>query len=113
GYAASTFIAGEIKEANRSLPRTLLIASIIIIALYVTISAVASSVLKDIAVHCVVGNTVTAGGCSGSGQQFSLLSAWSYLSYNGVTGVNLSTAHLPTAKLWTTTLAGLSASGIN
>ncbi len=113
GYAASTFVAGEIKEANRSLPRTLLIASVIIIALYVSVSLVASTALKGIAVRCVVGNTVTVGPCSGTGQEFSLLSAWSYLSYNSVPGVSLGTALLPTAKLWTTTLAGLSASGIN
>ncbi len=113
GYAASTFVAGEIKEANRSLPKTLLISSVIIILLYVSVSLVASSVLKGIATHCVVGTTVTAGACSGGGQEFSLLSAWSYLSYNSVPGVTLSAAHLPTAKLWTTTLAGLSASGIS
>lgn len=111
GYAASTFVAGEIKEANKSLPRTLLIATFIIIALYVSVSLGAAGALKGIAVRCVNGSTVTVGACAGgTGQEYSLLSAWSYFSYGGVK--SLADAGLPTVKLWTTTLAGLSGSGI-
>lgn len=97
GYAASTFVAGEIKEANKSLPRTLVIASLLIIALYVSISAIAAYAIKGLAATTVGGNT------------YSLLSAWSYLSYGGG---SLATAGLPVVKLWTTTVAGLTASGI-
>jgi amino acid transporter len=103
GYAASTFVAGEIKEANKSLPRTLVIASVLIIALYVSISLVAANAIKGLGTVTVNGNT------------YSLLSAWSYLSYGG--GALGSTAtppnSLPGVKLWTTTVAGLTGSGIN
>ncbi len=101
GYAASTFVAGEVKEANRNLPRTLLASSILIVALYVSVSLFAS--------RAIAGLAVTSDG------KFSLLSAWSYLSYGCKTGTPtscLDAAGLPPVKLWTTTVAGLSASGI-
>src|SRR5229473_2570656 len=103
GYAASTFVAGEIKEANKSLPKTLVIASVLIIALYVSVSVIAANAIKGLGSQTVNGNT------------YSLLSAWSYLSYGG--GVLGNTAvppnSLPAVKLWTTTVAGLTGSGIN
>jgi APA family basic amino acid/polyamine antiporter len=42
GYAASTFVAGEVKEANRTLPRVLLLSSVIIIFMYVLVSSLAA-----------------------------------------------------------------------
>jgi len=67
GYAASTFVAGEIKEAGKNLPKTLFIAGGIIVLLYVTISA------------------LLAGACMqvGKAQGFSFFSSYSYLSYGG------------------------------
>jgi basic amino acid/polyamine antiporter, APA family len=106
GYAASTFVAGEIKEANKSLPRTLVVASVLIIALYVSISIVAASAIKGIAPVSVGNNN------------YSLLTAWSWLSY-GCSPPASSTApnclvygNLPNVKLWTTTVAALTGSGI-
>lgn len=98
GYAASTFVAGEIKEANKALPRTLLTASVLIIALFVGISVIAAGALKGIGQQTVNGNT------------YSLLSAWSYLSYGGK--ISLGDVGLPGVKLWTTTVAGLTGNGI-
>ena len=107
GYAASTFVAGEIKEANKALPRTLVLASLLIIALYVSISIVASSAVKGVA-------SVTLP----NGNTYSLLTAWSWLSYGcsppaSSTASNcLVYAGLPNVKLWTTTVAGLTGNGI-
>lgn len=101
GYAASTFVAGEVKEANKSLPKTLLIASVLIIALYVSVSLFAA--------RATMGLGLTPDG------KYSLFSAWSYLSYGCSTNTPiscLSAAGLPPVKLWTTTVAGLSASGL-
>lgn len=107
GYAASTFVAGEIKEANKSLPKTLVIASLLIIALYVSISVVASGAVKGVA-------SVTLP----NGNTYSLLTAWSWLSY-GCSPPATSTASnclvyagLPNVKLWTTTVAGLTGNAI-
>jgi amino acid transporter len=97
GYAASTFVAGEVKEANRTLPRTLVAASILIIALFVTMSALGTGLIRGVA--------VTPDG------KFSFFSAWSYLSWGCSTGGSqtcLAAAGLPPLKLWTTTLASLS-----
>src|SRR5438128_5410546 len=99
GYAASTFVAGEIKQANKSLPKTLVLASVLIIALYVSISIIAADSIKGLASQTVGGNS------------YSLLSAWSFLSYGS--GGDLVKAGLPNVKLWTTTVAGLTGSGIN
>ncbi len=38
GYAASTFVAGEVKEANKSLPKVLLLSSVIIMVAYMVVS---------------------------------------------------------------------------
>jgi amino acid transporter len=99
GYAASTFVAGEIKEANKSLPRTLILASLLIIALYVSISLVAGGAIKGIAAQTLP-----------NGNTYSLLSSWSYLSYGVKDG--LTNANLPNVSLWTTTLAGLTGNAI-
>src|SRR2546422_2363224 len=98
GYAASTFVAGEIKQANKSLPKTLVFASVLIIALYVGISLVAGGAVRGVA------STTLA-----NGNTYSLFSAWSYLSYGAG---DLTTAGLPTVQLWTTTVAGLTGSAI-
>ncbi len=99
GYAASTFVAGEIKEANRNIPRSVVFATILIIVLYVGVSSVASGVLKGIAVTTL-----------SDGKQYSLLSAWSYLSFGK--GTSLADAQLPGINLWSTAVSGLTASGI-
>jgi len=38
GYAAATFVAGEVKEASKSLPKALFITGVVLVVLYVTIS---------------------------------------------------------------------------
>src|SRR5579875_2539912 len=72
GYAASTFVAGEVKEANKNLPRSLFIAALIIIAVYTT----ASTLLYRSASS--VGVVTTS-----SGNTYSFFDAWAWLSYGG------------------------------
>jgi APA family basic amino acid/polyamine antiporter len=98
GYAASTFVAGEIKEANRNLPKILLIATGIIILVYFSVSFVAFDALSKLGIQT-----------DSSGNVWSLAQAWSYLSYGKG---SLSAAGLPGLKVWTTTVAGLQGSGI-
>ena len=101
GYAAATFVAGEVKEANRSVPKAVIIATLLIIALYIAVSSVAAGALKGIA-------SVTV-----AGKEYSLLSAWSYMSHGGSIGApSLASVGLPDVGLWTTTVAGVAASGI-
>ena len=101
GYAASSFVGGEIKEANRKLPRAIILASLLIMGLYVFISVAGAAAIRGVA-------QVTIPGVG----DYSLLSAWSYLDHNlGVLGPDGGFG-LPSLGLWTTTVAGLSASGI-
>jgi amino acid transporter len=92
GYAASTFVAGEIKEANRNLPRSLFIAAIIIVAVYTTASALLYHSASSV-------GSVTQGG-----NTYSFFDAWSWMSYgnstalstfNTATGAQLPKAWLP------------------
>ncbi len=71
GYAATTFVAGEVKEANRNLPRSLFIAGAVIVIVYVS----ASSLLFRA--------TSLVGGVDVGGNHYSLFSSWAYLAYSG------------------------------
>jgi len=72
GYAASTFVAGEVKEANKNLPRSLFIAALVIIVVYTT----ASTLLYRSASS--VGVVTTS-----NGNTYSFFDAWAWLSYGG------------------------------
>jgi APA family basic amino acid/polyamine antiporter len=92
GYAASTFVAGEVKEANKNLPRSLFIAALVIIGVYTTASALLYRSASS------VGQVTTSGG-----NTFSFFDAWAYLSYgshtlgaaNTALGSSLPSAWLP------------------
>jgi amino acid transporter len=94
GYAASTFVAGEIKEANKNLPRTLFIAGVVIVLVYMTVSALTRAATNV---------AVTPDG------RWSLFSAYAYLSYGGG---SLSKAGLPGIKAWSTVVAGFAGNGL-
>jgi len=90
GFAASTFVGGEIKEAGKALPRTLFAANIIIITLYVTISYVSSHAAMLV----------------GKVGDYSFFSAYAFLSYGGGT--------LPEGmgRAWMPVIAGFNAAGM-
>jgi amino acid transporter len=90
GFAASTFVGGEVKEAGKALPRTLFAANIIIVLLYVSISYVSSHAAMLV----------------GKIGDYSFFSAYAFLSYGGGT--------LPAgvARAWMPTIAGFAASGM-
>jgi amino acid transporter len=90
GFAASTFVGGEVKEAGKALPRTLFAANIVIILLYVTISYVSSHAAMLV----------------GKIGDYSFFSAYAYLSYGG--------GSLPAnvGRAWMPSIAGFAASGM-
>ena len=90
GFAASTFVGGEVKEAGRALPRTLFAANIVIILLYVTISYVSAHAAMLV----------------GKIGDYSFFSAYAFLSYGGGT--------LPAGvgRAWMPSIAGFSAMGM-
>lgn len=98
GYAASTFVAGEVKEANKNLPKVLLLASVIIMIVYLTVSslgAYATAALGRITLP--------------NGDTWSFFEAYSYLSYGAG---DLAKAGVPAIKAWTTTIAAMTGIGL-
>lgn len=89
GFAASTFVAGEIKEASKTLPRTLFLANGFIILLYITMSYLA----------------VRACMMVGQVGDWSFFNAYSYLSYVGERPPEL-------PKAWMPVVAAFSAKGM-
>jgi len=89
GFAASTFVAGEIKEASKNLPRTLFLANGFIILLYITMSYLA----------------VRACMMVGQVGDWSFFNAYSYLSYAGERPPEL-------PKAWMPVVAAFSAKGM-
>ncbi|MGD0176494.1 MAG: APC family permease [Candidatus Bathyarchaeia archaeon] len=99
GYAASTFVAGEVKEANKSLPKVLLISSVIIMVAYMVVSG-----LGAYATSALARTTLP------NGNTWTFFEAYSYLSYGGG---NLAKAGVPAIKAWTTTVAAMTGIGMN
>jgi len=93
GFAASTFVAGEIKEASKTLPRTLFLANGFIIILYISMSYLA----------------VRACMMVGQVGDWTFFNAYSYLSYGGKFGAKLP-PELP--KAWMPVIAAYSAKGL-
>jgi APA family basic amino acid/polyamine antiporter len=96
GYAASTFVAGEVKEANKSLPKVLLASSVIIMVSYMIVSglgAYAASAIGRITLP--------------NGHTWSFFEAYSWLSYGAG---NITPTGLP--KAWTTTIAAMTGIGM-
>ena len=90
GFAAATFVGGEVKEAGKALPKTLFIANIIIVLLYVSISWAAANAARLV----------------GQVGDYSFFSAYAFLSYGGGT--------LPegVGRAWMPNIAGFAASGM-
>lgn len=97
GYAATTFVVGEVKEPKRNLPKVLIIATIVIIVVFVIngyFAVYASSSVGQITLP--------------NGDRWSFFDAYSFLSFSG----SLSQAGLPTGRLLVPTLAAMSGMGL-
>lgn len=92
GYAAATFVAGEVKEASRSMPRAIFTSGIIIMLIYMTISFLLAR----------------AGSMVGQAGGFALVDAVGYL---GQGAGSYADAGLPSIGAWMPTFAGIVAYG--
>jgi len=95
GFAASTFVAGEVKEATKNLPKTLFAANIFIILLYVTISLIATRAATMV----------------GKVGDYSFFSAYAWMSY-GPQGNVLSQVSATMPRAWMPNIAAFSAYGL-
>lgn len=97
GWAATTFVAGEVREATRSVPKILFGANIAIIVLYIIVALL------------LVRMGSVAGGVEVAGQKFSFMSAVAYL---GPGGGSFADAGLPTIGPWMSNFAAIGARGL-
>ena len=92
GYAAASFVAGEVKEAHRSMPKAMFLSGGLIMVLYMSISILLAR----------------AGGMIGRVGGFSFLDA---VAFMGPGAGSFSDANLPTIGAWMPVFAGIQAVG--
>jgi amino acid transporter len=102
GWYATTFLAGEVKEANKKLPMVLVVAGLITIVVYL-----AASSLSAIAAMNAYSTT------DANGNQWSFFQAYSWLSYGGVKSSAISEGGIPHfQKAWSTGIASIVSRGM-
>jgi len=97
-YASASFVSGEVKEANKSMPKVLLAASLIIMAMYISTSSLTSYAAS------AVGRVTLP-----NGHTWSFFDAYAFLSYGAG---SLTKAGVPAIKAWTTTMAAMTGVGL-
>jgi len=101
GWYATTFIAGEVKEANRKLPLVVVSAGLIIMLVYLAASSASAFSAMNVA--------VTPYG----GHDWSFFQAYSWLSYTGAGKAAVAAAGIPNFQsAWSTGIASLIAKGM-
>ncbi len=94
GYAAASFVAGEVKEANRNMPRAMFTSGIIVMAIYMTISILLAR----------------------AGSMIGQYSGWSFIdavAWMGRGGGSFDGAGLPAIGTWMPVFAGIQAFGMS
>jgi amino acid transporter len=114
GWYATTFVAGEVKEANKKLPMVLLASGAIILVVYVLVSSISSISAMN------VGKYVDP-----AGHQWSFFQSYAWLSYPSTSHtdqlipgasmtIDAARAAIPNfQRAWTTGLASMTARGLN
>jgi APA family basic amino acid/polyamine antiporter len=98
GYAATTFMVGEVKEPARNLPKVLIAIPIIILGMYVAMAAFGTYAAA------AVGQTTLP-----NGDRWSFFDAYSYLSYGGG---SLQQAGVPNIQAYAVTIGSMVESGL-
>ena len=93
GYAAASFVAGEVKEAHKTLPRAMFTSGILIILIYMSVSTLMAR----------------AAMMAGRVGDFSLMSAMGFMNYGGG---SFAKAGLPKIGGWMPVVAGIQMAGI-
>jgi APA family basic amino acid/polyamine antiporter len=101
GWYATTFLAGEVKEANKKLPRVLLVAGLLIMAVYLAASSLAAISVMNVATTNVSGHT------------WSFFQAYAWLSYGGVDRATIAAVVPNFQSAWSTGIASIIAQGMN
>jgi len=106
GWYATTFLAGEVKEANKKLPQVLLVAGLLIMVVYLLASSLSAIAAMNVEPYT-----------DDEGHQWSFFQAYAWLSYppSSVkdTVVAVRNAAIPNFKgAWSTGIASIIANGM-
>ena len=106
GWYATTFLAGEVKEANKKLPQVLLVAGLLIMVVYLLASSLSAIAAMNVEPYT-----------DAEGHQWSFFQAYAWLSYppNSVkdTVIAARNAAIPNFKgAWSTGIASIIANGM-
>jgi amino acid transporter len=106
GWYATTFLAGEVKEANKKLPMVVLTAGLVIMAVYLIASSLAAISVMNVAPYT-----------DAAGHQWSFFQAYAWLSYppsSASAAVSAAKAVIPNFQsAWSTGIAAFIARGLN
>ena len=106
GWYATTFLAGEVKEANKKLPMVVLTAGVVIMAVYLVASSLAAISVMNVAPYT-----------DAAGHQWSFFQAYAWLSYppsSASAAVEAARAAIPNFQsAWSTGIASFIARGLN
>ena len=98
GYAATTFVAGEVKDPAKNFPKVLLLAPLIVVLMYVALAAFGAYASASVG-HITLPN----------GDKWSFYEAYSYLSFGGG---SLQQAGVPDFPAYVPVVASMVGSGI-
>jgi amino acid transporter len=100
GWYATTFLAGEVKEANKKLPMVLVVAGVITVVVYLLATSLSAIATMNVGVQTV------------GGHQWSLFQSYGYLSYGGVSSDVINAAIPNFQKAWSTGIASIVSRGM-
>ncbi len=105
GWYATTFLAGEVKEANKKLPMVVLTAGFVVMIVYLLASSLSAISVMNVAPYT-----------DASGHQWSFFQAYAWLSYppsSASAAVSAARAAIPNFQsAWSTGIASLIARGM-
>ncbi len=101
GWYSTTFVAGEVKEANRKLPVIVASSGLLIMLIYLAASSLSAISVLNLAVRT-----------DAAGHQWGFFQAYSWLSYAGVSGEQIAAVIPNFQSAWSTGIASLAARGM-
>jgi APA family basic amino acid/polyamine antiporter len=102
GWYSTTFVAGEVKEANKKLPAIVASAGLLIMVVYLAASSLSALPTLNLAVKT-----------DAAGHKWSFFQAYSWLSYAGVPSETIKAAIPNFQSAWSTGIASMIARGLN
>ncbi|MEM3719631.1 MAG: APC family permease [Candidatus Bathyarchaeia archaeon] len=103
GWYATTFVAGEVKEANKKLPMVVLVAGLAIMIVYLLASSLSAYSAMNVAPYT-----------DAAGHKWSFFQAYAWLSYGPSEAYDAAVAAIPNfQKAWSTGIASITARGLN